>query len=84
MKQRYAKAGEQTSAKAFSKLDKALHGYLSKGGREAATIQPKTDAKEGRWICADCGEVFQNNAMSQSHFKSHRLAWWTGTQIEEP
>ncbi len=81
---RTAKAGELTSAKAFRKLNGLTRGFLSLGGRNAATIQPKSAATNGQWVCADCGEVLQNNMMADGHAASLRLAWWTGEHLEEP
>lgn len=80
-----AKAGEQIQAKAAAKL-KRLNRFFEAllSTREGCTIQPKSDAKNGQWACADCGEVFQNNGMAGSHAKSHRLMWWTGEHFEEP
>lgn len=80
-----AKAGQQLSARAASKLRKTSN-YFEHFLKtcEACTIQPKSDAKNGQWICADCGEIFQNNMMAQNHSISHRRTWWTGEHFEEP
>lgn len=81
-----AKAGEKITAKAAANLRKSFGAVFSHvlSTPEGCTIQPKTDAKDGQWICVDCGEPFQNNMMAHNHTKSHRLAWWTGLHFEEP
>ncbi len=83
---RFAKAGEMLTAKAASKLRRTARFFeplLST--KEGCTIAPKTEGlNTGQWVCADCGEVFQNNAMAHSHAPSHRRVWWTGERFEEP
>lgn len=80
-----AKAGEEISAKAASKLRK-MNRFFERllTTKESVTVKPKSDATSGQWICADCGEVFQNNMGAHMHSKSHRRVWWTGTDFEEP
>jgi hypothetical protein len=82
-----AKAGEKISAKAMAKLRKLaprVFGTLTT--KESVTVQPKNPAvQHGQWICADCGEVFQNNMGAHWHEpESHRRVWWTGEHFEEP
>lgn len=82
---RTAKSGEQISAKAASRMRRdypMMKDVLVT--REATTVHPKSDAKGGQWACTSCGEFFQNNMQAQGHVTSHKLAWWTGTQFEEP
>jgi hypothetical protein len=74
-----AKAGQKLTPKAIAKLTKLVRF------EPPADVQPKSDTKHGQWVCCDCGEPFQNNAMAGSHRpKSHRMGWWTGLHVEEP
>jgi hypothetical protein len=82
-----ASAAETLAPKAVKRLRKdhpRIFGDLLKHDGEHV-IAPASDEKTGQWVCADCGEVFQNNLMAHNHRpKSHRRVWWTGTQFESP
>ena len=73
-----AKAGERFTPKAVAALRKRRVVLTQ------VVVQPKSDAKNGQWMCADCGEVFANNMQMWGHPKKHRIGWWTGTHLEEP
>jgi len=75
-----AKAGEKFTAKAAA----ALRRRRIELDEVTSVVQPKSDAKNGQWMCADCGAVFDNNMQMWGHPKRHRIGWWTGTQLEEP
>jgi hypothetical protein len=72
------KAGDRFTPKAVAALRKRYVSLTEK------VIQPKSDAKNGQWMCADCGAVFANNMQMWGHPKKHRIGWWTGTHLEEP
>jgi hypothetical protein len=75
-----AKAGERFTPKAIAALRR--RGVVLNPLR--SDVQPKSDTKHGKWMCADCGAVFDNNMQMWGHPKRHRIGWWTGTQLEEP
>lgn len=80
----YAKAGDEITAKAGSNIRKKYPNLARCfATKDDCTVKPKSDAKEGRWMCITCGEFFQNNMGSQGHSRTHKRAWWTGTAIEE-
>ncbi len=89
--QRFAKAGEEMSAKAMSSLKKNHPHMFGRGfdTKESITIKAKSASVQGQWMCADCGEAFQNNMGASQHQTKHvrhRLVWWSSlhTQFEEP
>jgi hypothetical protein len=81
-----AKAGEQLSARAVSHMKANWPRTFKREltTKEAITIKPKSDTKQGQWFCADCGHAFQNNLQVWAHSNSHRRVWWTGEHFEEP
>jgi hypothetical protein len=80
-----AKAGDPISARAAARLRRTAPFFARiLGTKEGCIVHPKSPGTGGQWVCAHCGEAFQNNAMAFSHPKSHRLAWWTGERFEEP
>lgn len=56
-----AKAGDKLSAKAGANLRKQSDFWSRLLTEAVCTVAPKSDAKDGRWVCIDCGEMFQNN-----------------------
>lgn len=90
-KRRFAKAGEEMSARAMSALKKNYPRMFGRGfdTKESITIKPKSPTVQGQWMCADCGEAFQNNmgaSQHQTRHAHHRLVWWASAagQFEEP
>ena len=79
-----AKAGESISERAIKKLKLVWPRVFERWTAEDFIVKPKGTSQDGQWICADCGEIFQNNMMAWSHSDSHRRVWWTGTDFEEP
>jgi hypothetical protein len=74
------KVGERFTPKAAAVLRKRRIELT----QETSVVQAKSDAKNGQWMCADCGGVFRNNMEMWGHPKKHRIGWWTGTHMEEP
>lgn len=84
-KMKTAKAGDELTARAACNMRKASRFWESfLTTKEACTVQPKSDAQAGQWVCIDCGAHLRNNFEAHGHTKSHRRAWWTGERFEEP
>jgi hypothetical protein len=64
--------GEKLTPKTIARL-KSLRVVVDE---QNDTVRAKSDAKGGQWICADCGEPFQNNMQADQHSTKHRLGWW--------
>jgi ribosomal protein L37AE/L43A len=80
-----AKAGDKVTAKAASRIRKVsdYHARIV-STPEGCTVQAKSDATQGLWVCVTCGEIFQNNFEAGGHPESHKLGWMTNGRIEEP
>lgn len=72
------KAGERFAPKALAVLRKRRVELTEE------VVQPKSDIRQGQWMCVDCGDILANNLEIWGHPKKHRIGWWTGTQVEEP
>jgi hypothetical protein len=76
-----AKAGEPIAEKARKRLARILRNEDI-----PTTVQPKSGTPFGQHFCCDCGEPMANNMQAHTHSSAHpkhRLAWWTGSQVEE-
>jgi hypothetical protein len=79
-----AKAGEKFKPNARAKLRQLM---IWEGEPDEFFVAHTKTAgvNNGQFVCADCGEVFQNNMQAWAHSPlSHRRAWWTGERFEEP
>jgi N-acetylglutamate synthase/N-acetylornithine aminotransferase len=77
----YAKAGEPIAKKARKELARILRN------EDVPThVQTKSGTASGQHFCCDCGEPMANNMQAYTHslaHPKHRLAWWTGSNVEE-